>query len=510
MTEPKTIIINASPLDGTGVMPLVRDTTLTTNNRGRLFTGSVSSGSRIDSSLFGLMSEDDVKSVSISATGWSPSDRVRVLVGGQLRTELPLRGDPQTVFFGAGETLAFVTAGNTVLRLVANELSESEHAALREPPRATRTRIRLTQTTGAGFNPVALANVTKTWDAGQQLYTGFVNGGSIPLSALDERMSRYDGVAVRVRISGFDGVAQVGNADAVNGDAFLEQEVAPSQWTRPITLGHDDRLAIRSPAVRQGASLICEIELTPTSADPCCTSSTAVVSDSGGVGSVQLGGVVPFGDWSDYSVNAAGARLSDEGWTLFTHAITGNAAGGFVGGGTGNKVVFGTDFALLDQPITSLTGFSLRFADRRPGTTSILRQPYINFVVDLGGSNYKIFVLDQDSNPVLKLLNSTTLSTVPEDQEFELTWVGGGRVKVVNEVAGVVPVENEGAGWLNKIFTLSDIIAQYPDARFVHAYPADNGLPKDLCLPASLLVVGDSNWTQYASVLVRQVKINGV
>ena len=130
------------------------------------------------------------------------------------------------------------------------------------------------------------------------------------------------------------------------------------------------------------------------------------------------------------------------------------------------------------------------------------------------GSEYKILVLDQyDTNAALNLLTKASVGTVPEVHEYTLTWVGGGRVKVVGPPAdplpGVTPVEDEGNGsWLLKVYTLTDIIAVFPNAKFAHAFPDDPGLPNGVCLPTTLLVLGDSGWTRYASVLVRRVTLN--
>ena len=66
-----------------------------------------------------------------------------------------------------------------------------------------------------------------------------------------------------------------------------------------------------------------------------------------------------------------------------------------------------------------------------------------------------------------------------------------------------------GAGWLNKVFLIPDILAQYPDAKLTRAFPADNGLPADLTMPPLWLVVGDSNYTRYSRVIVREVRVNG-
>jgi hypothetical protein len=82
---------------------------------------------------------------------------------------------------------------------------------------------------------------------------------------------------------------------------------------------------------------------------------------------------------------------------------------------------------------------------------------------------------------------------------------------VVLEVPGVTPVENEGAGWLNKVYTIADIMALYSNATFRHVSPADNGLPADLCMPSLWLNLGDSadsGGAAYARAPIRRVTLN--
>jgi len=198
---------------------------------------------------------------------------------------------------------------------------------------------------------------------------------------------------------------------------------------------------------------------------------------------------------------------------MWTHAITGNpnAAGnkGFHGGGAGNKSMLGTDF-IDDMALGAFTSFSVRYGLRTAGNDHALNRPYVNVLIDANGdgSLYKIGVLDAHSNPQLNLLTDVT-EGVATDHEYTRAWVGAGKIKIVNELAGVVPAVSLGAGWLNKVFTISDILAVYPDARLVRAFPADGGLPADLTLPALWLVVGDSTYTRYSRIIVREVRVNG-
>lgn len=517
--EPYTVILNSGkPMGGSTPIPLTRNDLPTTPNNQRVYTAQVPSGNQITSELFGLFSPGAVLLVTIHASSSNPTDRVVHAAGNATREELSL-SEPVQVLLAPSETLSFITSAATTIAIVANALSDAQHAALRQEERTTRYRLRFSKTDGAGFTPLGgVSSPQPTWSTSTRRFDAVVGGGAIALESLVPGERRFDGVSVRVRLTGFSAdTAAVGVSSSASGEAFLAT-VPRGAWSPWLPMSHDDALALQTdspPATAPVVHADVEVEWSRTLASECCHGSASLSADEGE--STPVGGAIPFGAWSDYSVNAAGARLSDEGWTLFTHGITGNQPGGFGAAQAGNKVVFGTDFGLVDQPITALQNLSIRYADRRPAETSILANPYVNFVVDINGdgSEYKILVLDQyDTNAALNLLTKASVAgTVPEDHEYTLTWVGGGRVKVVGPNAdplpGVTPVEDEGNGsWLLKVYTLTDIIAVFPNAKFAHAFPDDPGLPNGVCLPTTLLVLGDSGWTRYASVLVRRVTLN--
>jgi hypothetical protein len=164
---------------------------------------------------------------------------------------------------------------------------------------------------------------------------------------------------------------------------------------------------------------------------------------------------------------------------------------------------------LLGLPLAQLTALSARYALRTAGNAHILNRPYINILIDVNGDGtlYKIGVLDRDPNPALNLLVDVAQAD-PTDHEYQLSWIGAGKLKIVNELAGVTPAVDLGAGWHNKVFHVSDILAVYPDAKLARAFPADNGLPADLTMPPLWLVLGDSTYTRYSRVLLREVRLN--
>lgn len=526
MTEPTTIILNAPPMDGNGVIGLTRDVSLNpTGQGGRLYEGSFSSGSRIGPDFFGIFSEGSVKAVTISATTNSPTDVARVLVGSAVRTEIDLRGRTQSVTVGPGEQLAFVTGDRTTIKLVVNALTESEHASRFEEPRAFKTRVRLTSVGGTGFQVVGVAAPTLAWDEASRLLTASVAGGTIPLSVINPNESRFEGMRVRVRVSGFEAAtAAVGYADSVNNDVFfVTASLGPSQWSPWFNVGHDDRIAIRSPGKRATASaLIADIEAAPLDASSCCDVTTGS-PETTGESPTPVGGAIAFASFTAYPVNAAGASLGPEGWEIWKFAIEDNPATATNHGfhdtsKDGNKVFLGTDDELRDQPITVLESLEIRYANRAPGNQGVLGDPYINFVIDLNDgvnpSTTRIGVLDRTPfNPATNLLEKQLVAGfAPEEHEYNLVWVGGGRIKIVGApVAGVTPIV-PGASWVSRVYTLADIFAAYPASTFVRKFPQDNGMPSNTVMPAFLIVLGDSEDSggkAYARAIIRRVVLNG-
>lgn len=434
--------------------------------------------------------------------------------------EYPL-GQPVTLVLAPGETLLFSTSSGVRLTLIANVLSEEQHGAMPISRATPRYRARYQTTNANGFQQNGLPySGVATWMSSTRRFEATVDTDSIAVESFVPGDARFAGVSVRVRLTGYnDSAATIGVA--TEGGEFFGYSVPRGAWSRWMVIRAGEAIRLHTAEKLGSAAAVVadlEIELSPERASECCEGVAAAGDGSPGEPPVA-GGAVPVGDFANFSVNAAGARLTGEGLEFYTHGISGNVAGGFVGGGTGNKAIIGTDFALVDQSVGVLNALRVTYAHRRPANTSVLSEPYINFIVDINGdgSVYKIFVLDQASNPALNLLNKAAVAgTVPEDHEYTLTWIGDGRVKIVNELAGVTPVENEGAGWLNRVFRIgsvgdaagTSVLAEYPNARFVHAYPADGGLPDSVCLPATLLVLGDSNWTQYTSIVLREFRIN--
>lgn len=509
MAEATTIRLNSrGALDGSGLIPLER-TAFTSTANGRLLTASIPQGSRVAADVFGFFGAGGIKAITVSAATHNPRDVLRVYLGASARTELRLSAGPQTVTLGPGEELAFVTEAAVILQLVVNDLADGEQAARIEE--SGEAIIRAQVTSDAGFTASGVMGASLAWSSsGRVLQASNVGAGALPLEAVDPRESRFSGYYWRVRVSGCEGNAYAGVGNRMTGDAALSV-LAPGQWSSPVRVSHDDLLVVQSPAVRGGCpTVVADHELVPVG-------EAIEVTAAGGAAAtavaVQTGGAIPWASFTNLSVNAAGAFRSEEGWEMWTHGITGNpnVAGnkGFHGGGAGNKSMLGTDH-IDDMALGDLTSLSVRYGLRTAGNDHLLNRPYVNVLIDVNGdgSLYKIGVFDSHSNPTLNLLTEISEGDA-QDHEYLRSWVGAGKIKVVNEIAGVTPIVSLGAGWLNKVFTIPDILAVYPNARLVRAFPADGGLPADLVLPALWLVVGDSTYTRYSRIIVRQVRVNG-
>ena len=510
--EPITLQLSApSALNGNGPINLTR-ATLTPSATGRFWSASIPSGSRLSSDIFGLFSGDSVKAVTLTTTTRCPTDVARVVVGASVRTEVQLAA-ASTVLLAPGEELAFVTKSSIVLTITVNELAETEQATWASSSSAPLSRVRLLKSDGSGYSPAGVANIALTWDDNARLFmASAIGGGSFELATLVPREFRFEGVTARVRVSGFDGeTASVGYAEPITGDAFFVADVRNGEWSPRFTISHDDRVAISSPPRRPGVStLVADVELVPAGAlGECCEGSSSAPGTPSETPGIAPGGLVSFNEWENYSVNAAGASQTNAGWELWTYANPANPAGGFNNAArTGNKGLLAT--GVLDEwSLDRLEAIEIRYACRTSSVASTLNHPYVNIQIDVNGDGtlYKIGVIDYTTDAT-NLLTRTSVGATPEEHEYTLTWIGDGRIKVVNDIAGVTPVVN-GPNWLSRIYRIADIIAVYPNAKIVRAFSNDGGLPANQELPGFWLNLGDSNYIQNSRILVRGVRING-
>jgi hypothetical protein len=185
----------------------------------------------------------------------------------------------------------------------------------------------------------------------------------------------------------------------------------------------------------------------------------------------------------------------------------GNVVGGFNGGGTGNKSICGYRLIPDGQPLSAWQGFSYTWRDLDPLNPGL--PTYANILVDVNGdgSLIKIFVVDPVSLPALN--NGTNTPNV--DGSTTTSYAAASQfVLIVNLLAGVAPAVSLGPAWPANSFRISDVLAVYPNARFLETASGDGGLPKSPNVtPAFLLVTGDSLNQQIRAMRVSGVTFNG-
>jgi len=236
----------------------------------------------------------------------------------------------------------------------------------------------------------------------------------------------------------------------------------------------------------------------------------------------ENGGIGGF--YPDFSVNEASAYAGydDDSIVLRTSARA-NAAGGFTGGGTGNKSIRGF-FGLNGASLGSLQSIEyvwenvvgpagINFLPPEPATTVT---PYVNFLVDFdpnGAGDIRVLVVSTDQ---LAAAINNSVGTYVNNGSNVLTysWDSSQNVLIVlappNPVpGGVAPDVSIGASWLENSYKFSDIVAANPDAVLIDSYPADGGLPAGAIVPSMMLISGDSGTVIKSGKKINSFSING-
>jgi hypothetical protein len=232
-----------------------------------------------------------------------------------------------------------------------------------------------------------------------------------------------------------------------------------------------------------------------------------------------------FPNRADSSVNNAQVEnLHSPIATLRTQS-GGNVAGGFNGGGTGNKAILGTGQGSA-WSFGALTSISFTWKDVQPSNPG--PGPYLNLLISLSGTTagpYVIGVIDP-SLPA-SLHNGTTVLNA--DGSFTTTWNaatdampivqgllvppnppgGPGFVPPSFDDSPPVPPPLPG-GWLHYSYTLAAIAAAYPSAQFLDGDTGDGGMPKSPNVVRYLaVIVGDSNNQLARTFEISSVQLNG-
>jgi hypothetical protein len=247
-----------------------------------------------------------------------------------------------------------------------------------------------------------------------------------------------------------------------------------------------------------------------------------------------LGGGGAFEMFSrvDCSVNAAYVESPYSRTPVLHTRSSGQVAGGYNGGGTGNKTILGFRVG-NGLPLGQLQSIEYTWLDLNPAMSGFAT--YANLIIDVygNGTAYKIAVIDPATPPGLN--NGTTVSN--PDGSHTTTWLGASNnVLIVNGLhvtefpppappppapsppyvpptagPGLPPNFNFPGGWPGESYSIPAILAAFPNAKLAEASSGDGGLPRSPnTTPAFLLATGDSNNQVIRAFLLSNVKFNGV
>jgi hypothetical protein len=222
----------------------------------------------------------------------------------------------------------------------------------------------------------------------------------------------------------------------------------------------------------------------------------------------------------DCSVNSAHVESTYASLPVLHAQSGGNTAGGYNGGGTGNKCILGFR-AGNGLPLGSLSSIEWTWLDLNPATSGL--PVYANVVIalngPLGSAPYKIGVIDPTTLPALN--NGTTV--LNPNGSRTTTWLGASmNLLIVNGlaspgfavgppfVAPTVPGAPLPGGWPSNSYSLAAILAAYPGATLAEASTLDGGLPKaPNKTPPFMLVTGDSTNQIIRAFQLSDVRFNG-
>jgi len=229
-----------------------------------------------------------------------------------------------------------------------------------------------------------------------------------------------------------------------------------------------------------------------------------------------------FPERVDCSVNCAYVEGPYSANPVLHSRSGGNTAGGFNGGGLGNKTMLGYRVG-NGLSLSQVVSVEYTWRNLNPGTSGL--PVYANFVIDVNGNGtaYKIAVIDPAAAPGLNLCTTVTNA----DGSFTTTWLAASNnVLLVNGLLnpplppggpGFVPPTIPGAplpgGWPSNSYSFASILAPgaYPNAKLAEAASGDGGLPKSPNkTPALMLITGDSINQIIRAFRLSDVKFNGV
>ena len=242
--------------------------------------------------------------------------------------------------------------------------------------------------------------------------------------------------------------------------------------------------------------------------------------------------IVP--DRRDHSVNGAWV----DGWQyaagvagpVFRTQTNVNPAGGYTGGGTGNKAILGHFLPPAGMPLGSLTSIEYTAEKLAPEVVGINIIPYINLIVELVPGIIVVMVLGDFGNVV-----PTGTFSSPGPNQFKCVWTPGANlVLVVNFEGMATPAAGPWApvfvvpsfgpapstppspgNWPGTGYKIggggpTDILTAYPGAKILNVDPLDGGLPKTTIISGIIMNIGSSSNFIQNAIRLLDWKVNGV
>ncbi|MGB1014444.1 MAG: hypothetical protein ACPG4T_09955 [Nannocystaceae bacterium] len=227
----------------------------------------------VTSTVFEMFSSDAPKLIGVASRHYNPRSVLRVVPPNagvdEYREEVDLTPTVQYVVMEAGDSLAIVTEddGRTAITIVANELSEDNHVqwAIANSRSRHWRRFRIIRDDPAGFKPGFNAAQWKPaffWQAASFLSLAQeVAKGPIPVSSLCT-FPRFAACLLRVRYANIASSGKLHILEPVTKSHRVHDGAVPNmQWSKTLSVSHDDNICLDSGDPASDNRTICDIEV---------------------------------------------------------------------------------------------------------------------------------------------------------------------------------------------------------------------------------------------------------